>query len=271
MSIGINLNNWKVRDFWAAVGAGIAGVTGLVTGGHYIIQAPSRARAEKMNRRRVQQELEGYRRKGSYNDAQLARAYAEQGINPADYVSDPSNYVGQPSEDRLARVNVAKKKTTKKPASMHKKSKMGSISLSNNFDNTINSFDNPNLYNYSPRVSWTDGLNSSTKRLSEQYAIAEVEVGHSNSQNSTLVENLAKPRNATVICVVTFFASAGVYLLIIKKLRQTKWFTKNFELNQWNMDKIEQLEQKIDKLQQEQKEISTTQVEILELLKKVNI
>ena len=85
------------------------------------------------------------------------------------------------------------------------------------------------------------------------------------------MENLAKPRNATVICVVTFFASAGFYLFIIKKLRQTKWFTKNFELNQWNMDKIEQLEQKIDKLQQEQKEISTTQVKILELLKKVNI
>jgi hypothetical protein len=269
MSIGINLNNWKVRDFWAAVGAGIAGVTGLVTGGNYIRRAPIRARAEKMDARRVQQELQDYHTKGTYNDADLARAYAEQKINPKDYVSDPSNYVGQPIEDRLARVNVAKKKTTKKPASMNKKSKMGSISLSNNFDNTINSFDNPNLYNYSSRVSWTDGLNSSTKRLSEQYAIAEV--GDSNPQNSTLMENLAKPRNATVICVVTFFASAGLYLFGIKKLRQTKWFTKNFELDQWNMDKIEQLEQKIDKLQQEQKEISTTQVKILELLKKANI
>lgn len=82
MSIGINLNNWKVRDFWSAVGAGIAGVTGLVTGGNYIRRAPIRARAEKMDARRVQQELQGYHTKGTYNDADLARAYAEQGINP---------------------------------------------------------------------------------------------------------------------------------------------------------------------------------------------
>lgn len=268
MSIGINLNNWKVRDFWAAVGAGIAGVTAVTTGGNYMINSGERDRASKMKKRRIQQELESYRKRGSYDDQDLAKAYAEQQINPEDYVNNPSNYVGEPIEDRPARVNVAKKKTLKRPASMNAKSRMGSISLSNRFDNTINSFDNPNLYNYSSRVSWTDGLNSSTKRPTEQYAIAEV--GHSNYQNSTLVENLAKPRNVTVVCVVTFFASAGLYLLAIKKLRQTKWFTKNFELNQWNMNQMEQLEQKMNKLQQDQEEILTTQAKILELLEKKN-
>lgn len=269
MSIGINFNNWKVRDIWGAVGAGIAGVTGIVTGGNYIRKSGERDRAYKMEKRRVQQELHGYRKTGAYDYEDLKRAYKEQQINPEDYVNKPSNYVGQSAEDRPARVNIAKKKTTKRPTSMNAKSRtrMGSISLSNNFDTVINSFDNPNLYNYSPGVSWTDGLNSSTKRPIEQYIVAEAGP-LTNPQNSTLMENLAKPRNAAVICVVTFFASAGLYLLVIKKLRETTWFTKNFELNQWNMDKIEALEHKMNKLQQDQKEILINQAKILELLKK---
>lgn len=68
-----------------------------------------------------------------------------------------------------------------------KGSGMGSISLSNNFDNTVNSFDNPTLYNGSLKVSWTDGLNSPNKRATEQYVLAEAKPN--NYQDSTFVEN----------------------------------------------------------------------------------
>lgn len=269
MSFKAESSGWKYRDVWAAVTAAVATLTGAATVGRHFQLQPKRKQDAEMEKMRRFNEINAAYEKNTLGDQARNRAFAEQGIDPTYY--DPNYYV---------KSTAARKKTFTQPKSMRKKlvksqgTSMASISLSNTFDNTISS-------NCSSRAQWTHSLNNNTtsydfsdyitnQKPIPQYIVSEAGLP-TNSQNPPIVQNLVQPRNLTVICTIVFFGSFGLYLFGIKKLRQTTWFTKNFELNQWNMDKLEQLEQKIDKLQQEQKEISTTQVKILELLKKANI
>jgi hypothetical protein len=148
---------------------------------------------------------------------------------------------------------------------------MGSISLSNTFDNTISS-------NCSSRVQWTNSLNNNTtsygfsdvvtnQKPIPQYVVAEAG-SPTNSQNSSIVQNLVEPRNLTVICTIIFFGTFGLYLFGIKKLRQTHWFTPNFDSHEWTSEKLNKLAETQEKMANEQEKILANQAEILALLKK---
>src|SRR6476646_9954889 len=296
MMLGLDLTKWKVRDFWAAVGAGIATITGGATATNHIRGSGDRRRTAQMEKRNRHLKIRKAYKDGDYSFADRDRAYVEQDINPREFISesseeDLSKYVGQPSQDNAVQSDVAQKKTAKLESSMRRKSKkskgskMGSISLSNDLDNTI-AYDssssvtantnNTTSYDSSPSVGWTANTNNTNsydwsdviydKRPTEQFVLAQATP--STGQNLTSTENLNKPRNLTGVFIAAFFVSAGLYLVIINKLRQTTWFTKNFESYEWTIEKIEKLEHEINKLEQGQKEILANQAKMFDLLKK---
>jgi hypothetical protein len=269
MSFKAESSGWKYRDVWAAVTAAVATATGAATVGRHFQLQPKRKQDAEMEKMRRFNEINAAHEKNTLSDQARNRAFAEQGIDPTYY--DPNYYV---------KSTAARKKTFTQPKSMRKKSvksqgtSMASISLSNTFDNTISS-------NCSSRAQWTHGLNNNTtsydfsdyitnQKPIPQYVVSEAGLP-TNSQNPPIVQNLVQPRNLTVICTIIFFGSFGLYLFGIKKLRQTKWFTKNFELNQWTMDKIKELETEISEIKAGQTEILANQAKMIDLLKKVNI
>lgn len=106
-----------------------------------------------------------------------------------------------------------------------------------------------------------------------EYAqVAEVAVPNSYPSSTSLVNSGAKQGNIIFIWGVVFIMSAGLYLIVLSKLKETNWYNKNFGYNEsredWFQKNFDRNYEKTEKLVESQKNILENQNQIIELLKK---
>jgi hypothetical protein len=83
-------------------------------------------------------------------------------------------------------------------------------------------------------------------------------------ENNNLENKLGKTHNLMILSALGFVAGAGLYLMVVRKLRTLDWYKKNFS----NQSLLEYYGERLNTLETNQKQILETQNKILKLLTK---
>lgn len=91
--------------------------------------------------------------------------------------------------------------------------------------------------------------------------------------NNSLEYKLGQRHNLIIFTVLGFFAGAGLYLIVVRKLRTLDWYKKNFS----KQSALDYYDERLSRLENDQKQMLETQNimletqnQILKLLKKNN-